>query len=72
MIEAVLRAVLRCSHSKITRPITPLDRSGVARCGTYVVCLDCGTEMPYDWEHMRVNRQKRQHRPAKVLIGERS
>ena len=22
--------------------------------GTYVVCLDCGKEMPYDWSQMRV------------------
>ena len=21
--------------------------------GTYVVCLDCGTEFPYDWKNMR-------------------
>jgi hypothetical protein len=22
--------------------------------GTYVVCLDCGTEFAYDWKKMRV------------------
>ncbi len=22
--------------------------------GTYVVCLDCGKEFPYDWQEMRV------------------
>jgi len=22
--------------------------------GTYVVCLDCGTELPYDWSEMHV------------------
>ena len=46
MIEAMLRAVLGCSHPNITRPITPLDRPGAVRCGTYVVCLDCGTRCP--------------------------
>lgn len=72
MIEAVLRVILRCSHPNITRPITPLDRSGAARCGTYVVCLDCGTQMPYDWERMRVNRQKQQPQSPEVLVGERT
>jgi hypothetical protein len=24
------------------------------RSGTYVVCLDCGKEFPYDWQQMRV------------------
>jgi hypothetical protein len=22
--------------------------------GTYVVCLDCGKELPYDWDSMKV------------------
>ncbi len=22
--------------------------------GTYVVCLDCGKELPYDWNSMKV------------------
>ncbi len=22
--------------------------------GTYVVCLDCGREMPYDWKQMKI------------------
>ncbi len=22
--------------------------------GTYVVCLDCGKEMPYDWKQMKI------------------
>jgi hypothetical protein len=26
--------------------------------GTYVVCLDCGKEFPYDWKAMRVVRTK--------------
>ena len=25
-----------------------------ARTGTYVVCLDCGKELTYDWHEMRV------------------
>ena len=27
---------------------------GRARTGTYVVCLDCGKEFPYDWNAMKV------------------
>jgi len=25
-----------------------------ALTGTYVVCLECGREFPYDWEEMKV------------------
>lgn len=51
MIDAVLRMLLlRCPHRNMSRPITP------AHSATYVVCLDCGTQLPYDWENMRVGR----------------
>jgi hypothetical protein len=70
MVEFVLRILLRCSHRHITRPITPLHRSGAAQCGTYVVCLDCGTRLPYDWENMCLGRQKRPPRRADVLQPE--
>lgn len=67
MIDAVLRILLRCSHRHITRPITPLDQAGVARSGTYVVCLDCGAQVPYDWPTMQLIRRKRQPRAGDVL-----
>lgn len=28
--------------------------------GTYVVCLKCGQEFPYDWENMRVVKSAKQ------------
>lgn len=28
--------------------------SAAALTGTYVVCLDCGKEFPYDWQEMTV------------------
>jgi len=27
---------------------------GSALTGTYVVCLDCAKELPYDWQEMRI------------------
>lgn len=50
--------VFGCSHKHRSFPITA--RSGQRRSeaasvtGTYVVCLDCGKEFPYDWETMRL------------------
>ena len=47
-----------CAHSKYSFPRTL--RKGMRRgqaaaiTGTYVVCLDCGSELPYDWEQMCV------------------
>ncbi len=50
MLQSILNAVLRCSHRRVTFPMTP-KRNGAAR--TYVVCLDCGREFSYNWAEMR-------------------
>jgi hypothetical protein len=48
-----------CTHARCTFPMTATKmgprRSGqLAPAKTYVVCLDCGKEFPYDWERMKV------------------
>ena len=47
-----------CWHSNYSFPMSVKrgKRRPVAAAltGTYVVCLDCGKEFPYDWEEMRV------------------
>jgi hypothetical protein len=65
MIAKVFDAVFGCWHSQYSFPITV---SGASRrslpgavSGTYVVCLECGKELPYDWQRMKVVS-----RPGKV------
>jgi hypothetical protein len=58
MIGKLFDAVFGCWHGHYSFPIS--TRSGSRRSqaasltGTYVVCLDCGRELPYDWQEMRV------------------
>ncbi len=52
-----------CWHSHLSFPVTakqPAQRKIAAarQTGTYVVCLDCGREFPYDWEHMHIARSE--------------
>jgi len=51
-----------CSHQRCSFPITvrgKLRRSAAASVtGTYVVCLDCGQEFPYDWNQMKLVEAK--------------
>ena len=58
MLDTMLDATFGCWHSHYSFPITirPGSRRGGAagRTGTYVVCLDCGKEFPYDWQAMKV------------------
>ncbi len=47
-----------CWHTNYSFPITAKGEkrksAAAAPTGTYVVCLDCGKEFPYDWEAMKV------------------
>ena len=46
-----------CWHKNYSFPITARGsrRSPAAAVtGTYVVCLECGKEFPYDWQEMKV------------------
>jgi hypothetical protein len=70
MIDAVLRILFRCPHRNMSRPMTPVRREGLVQSGTYVVCLDCGTQQPYDWEKMRVGRAPHKSRPEPFLERE--
>ena len=59
--------VFGCWHKRCSFPITvrgKLRRSTAAASvtGTYVVCLDCGREFPYDWSQMKMLASK--HRTA--------
>ncbi len=50
--------VFGCWHKRYSFPITlrgKLRRNTAAASltGTYVVCLDCGREFPYDWAQMK-------------------
>jgi len=51
-------AFFGCWHGNYSFPITARSasrrNSAAALTGTYVVCLDCGKELPYDWQGMKI------------------
>jgi len=70
--------VFGCWHKRCSFPITvhgKLRRSTAAASltGTYVVCLDCGREFPYDWSKMKMLASKpstgRAAEPATMVPG---
>lgn len=73
MIRNMLDALFGCWHKNCSFPITSKssqrrsEAAGVT--GTYVVCLDCGKEFPYDWREMKVVAMPRK-RAAAASIGE--
>jgi len=58
MISKIFSAFFGCLHPRYSFPMTV--RSGARRTaastttGTYVVCLDCGRELAYDWQEMKI------------------
>lgn len=56
MIDTVLNLLFRCSHRRLTNPMTPVTKAGKAHGETYVVCLDCGKQFRYDLKQMRIGK----------------
>jgi hypothetical protein len=62
MLHSIFNSLFGCSHQRTTFPITPSRKNvgftapGIARTGTYVVCLSCGKEFAYDWDSMRIGQ----------------
>ena len=56
MIGSIFQFLFRCPHKRLTRPITRVTKPGVSGGETTVVCLDCGQQFAYDWNHMRVGK----------------
>jgi RNase P subunit RPR2 len=61
MHNSLLEALFGCPHRKTTFPLTPVRRARTAtpsttesQAQTYIACLECGKEMPYDWDKMGV------------------
>jgi hypothetical protein len=54
-----VRSLFGCAHRHCTFPITSKKQGAPSSEGkppatTYIVCLDCGKEFPYDWQRMKV------------------
>jgi hypothetical protein len=54
---SLVNLLFGCWHKNYSFPITARGSRrtpAAALTGTYVVCLDCGKEFPYDWHEMKV------------------
>lgn len=64
--------IFGCPHKRFSFPIKvkgKMRRNEAASVtGTYVVCLECGKEFPYDWNEMTVVRSKTQSMRSREAI----
>lgn len=65
----LLDLLFGCSHKNYSFPITTKtgQRRGRPAKSTYVVCLDCGKEFPYDWNEMRIVAHSQEAEDAGAL-----
>jgi hypothetical protein len=68
MIDTVVNLLFNCPHRHLTRPFTPISKSGVAHGETYVVCLDCAKQFAYDFETMRMGKAIEQSHDHYVVL----
>lgn len=66
LIDALIEFLFGCRHSRYSFPVT-IRRAvrrpqAAALTGTYVACLECGKEFPYDWNEMKVITSPERHR----------
>jgi len=66
MIGKLVDAFFGCRHARYSFPVTVRKAmrrpQAAALTGTYVACLDCGKEFPYDWHEMKVMTSPERHR----------
>jgi hypothetical protein len=69
MLTKYTEILFGCRHGNYSFPITlkpGRSRPIAVRTGTYVVCLDCGRELPYDWSRMKVVAEGRRGSPPEL------
>ena len=67
-LEGLVDWLFGCSHRRKSFPITLRTRHGAegqqsTEAETYVVCLECGRQFPYDWTTMRMTAHAGIERP---------
>lgn len=73
MIAKLLDVFFGCWHGHYSFPITvrpgPRRIKAASVTGTYVVCLDCGKELPYDWAQMKIVSLSSRQRKALASLA---
>jgi hypothetical protein len=69
----IVEMLFGCWHRNCSFPITAkvgARRQPAAQVtGTYIVCLDCGKEFPYDWTEMRIVTPGNERKRARAAAG---
>ena len=72
-LAKLIDLVFGCRHSHYSFPVTIRGAKrrpqAAMLTGTYVACLDCGKEFPYDWQEMKVITSPERHRERVAALA---
>ncbi len=71
MLDKLVDVLFGCPHNHCTFPITLRSPETGKRIGPYVVCLDCGAELAYDWRRMKPTSRRPQAAASGALPCEK-
>jgi hypothetical protein len=75
MVAKLFDLVFGCRHSRYSFPVSLRGRThrpqAAALTGTYVACLECGREFPYDWQEMKVITSQAERREYAASLATR-
>jgi hypothetical protein len=73
MLEFVYGLFFGCFHQRTTLPMTLTSRlaDGQVRRQTYVTCLNCGEELAYNWNRMKIEGRLNREVPVQLRAGAR-
>jgi hypothetical protein len=73
MMAEMIDVLFGCRHSRYSFPVTIRGSArrpqASALTGTYVACLDCGREFPYDWQEMKVITSSSERREYAAAVA---
>jgi hypothetical protein len=76
MVAKLIDLVFGCRHARYSFPVTVRGCNSrrpqaAMLTGTYVACLDCGREFPYDWQDMKMITSPSQRREHVAAVATR-
>jgi hypothetical protein len=75
VIAKLIELVFGCHHARYSFPVTIRGKARRPQAGsltgTYVACLDCGKEFPYDWQEMKIITSQAERREYVASLARR-
>ncbi len=67
MIDSLKNLIFRCAHRRMVGPMARVRKAGETRVDSYLVCLDCGKQFPYDTITFQIGKPAEMPEPERRI-----